>query len=431
MICTYFYSATHTPLFQTVIFHPHTHTHLLPPRQSSPPPKSETMAFFSDKIEVQDLPGKGKGFVAVTDIAPGTLLVKEEAFELAQGSSDEEKMLVLNHLLQSVHTRCMRDPTAKQAVEALYPDEEDSRKNFPKRDVNARDEGSRGDEEEYPEMLVDDLNRYYNILCCNTFLMEDVNTLGETSFALFLRTSRFNHSCTPHCHYFFDRRSILIRAHKPINKGEEVTISYCAEYLSKAKRQGHLKSAYHFLCTCPRCKSQSTIDFALDALACPTEGCEGFVTTDFAGVSRCVTCRVDQTREWVKARRAEVSRLASAYPLRGDMLALVHPKSDDAYLYYCRVMNACLKRVAARVTGEDEADARRQGLAAAKKRLACLQQHACSEEESLLAVVKTAFLCADAAEKAAFTEKAREMCLAIRGSDEVEELFPKWARREK
>ncbi|KAK6864758.1 hypothetical protein PG990_005805 [Apiospora arundinis] len=63
-----------------------------------------------------------------------------------------------------------------------------------------------------------------------------------------------NHSCTPNAYVQFIGRKALLKAYRPIEKDEEVTISYIACELHRSHRQRMLKERYHFQCTCPRCK---------------------------------------------------------------------------------------------------------------------------------------------------------------------------------
>ncbi|KAL2019463.1 hypothetical protein VTK56DRAFT_9579 [Thermocarpiscus australiensis] len=61
-----------------------------------------------------------------------------------------------------------------------------------------------------------------------------------------------NHSCVPNAFIGFDKRTAVLRAERPIQEGEEITISYIDNNLPKAARHEALR-LYHFQCDCPRC----------------------------------------------------------------------------------------------------------------------------------------------------------------------------------
>ncbi|KAA1096296.1 hypothetical protein PGT21_012049 [Puccinia graminis f. sp. tritici] len=73
--------------------------------------------------------------------------------------------------------------------------------------------------------------------------------------AVYLKASRFNHSCKPNARYYADHKShiLYIKAFKSIEIGEEVTISYCSYDLDQVARRRHLKEYYGIDCTCPHC----------------------------------------------------------------------------------------------------------------------------------------------------------------------------------
>ncbi|KAH5385085.1 hypothetical protein HBI33_094820 [Parastagonospora nodorum] len=52
--------------------------------------------------------------------------------------------------------------------------------------------------------------------------------------------------------------SHTVHATRPIEEGEEITISYTSPLDPIAIRQQKLQSGFHFTCTCPRCSSASS-----------------------------------------------------------------------------------------------------------------------------------------------------------------------------
>ena len=396
--------------------HPHHFLH-----RKHPSPHFFSTMHLHQRASVQNIPKKGKGVVAVGDIPRGALILQEEALEVVKGGVSKDKGLLVNHLLQNVHQLALRNPAAREIIFSMYPDAATSKTDFKFRDPNEK----RPEDTNYPQPLVDELNHLHNILSCNAFLLEDLTGCEEMCFALFPTTARFNHSCIPNCSYYFKGRDIFVRAIVDIPKGAELTITYTGGYFSKNKRVRYLSDGYNFRCDCTRCSRQSETDVVLDALCCDTPGCEGYVSTDFVGTSRCVTCKTGRSREWVEGRRKEVTRLANTYPERSDVLQLVHPKSDDAYQLYCRLMSAMQRHL---TLGTLQADTRRIGIAAAKKRLACIQTMIGCEEEALLTTVKIAAFC-EPEESLAFQAKASKMCETLRGDSDYAKHFPGWAQR--
>ncbi|KAG7303944.1 hypothetical protein JYU34_010858 [Plutella xylostella] len=74
--------------------------------------------------------------------------------------------------------------------------------------------------------------------------------------ALFPTLSLFNHSCDPGIVRYFCGPTIVVRAVKTINKGEEVSENYGPIFTSvpKDKRQARLKEQYWFDCSCVPCQ---------------------------------------------------------------------------------------------------------------------------------------------------------------------------------
>ncbi|KAJ7463303.1 hypothetical protein FB451DRAFT_1043390 [Mycena latifolia] len=76
-----------------------------------------------------------------------------------------------------------------------------------------------------------------------------------THRALFVHTSRCNHSCAPNAKWHWDAPSLSLslRALRPIPAGHEITVSYVPPTAPRAVRRAQLKAAYSFACRCPAC----------------------------------------------------------------------------------------------------------------------------------------------------------------------------------
>ncbi|CAK5267958.1 unnamed protein product [Mycena citricolor] len=76
-----------------------------------------------------------------------------------------------------------------------------------------------------------------------------------THRAVFLNTSRCNHSCGPNAQWRWDPTtfSLTLRALRPIPATEEITVAYVTPTHPHAARQKALKALYNFTCRCPHC----------------------------------------------------------------------------------------------------------------------------------------------------------------------------------
>ncbi|PWZ23484.1 Histone-lysine N-methyltransferase ASHR1 [Zea mays] len=89
--------------------------------------------------------------------------------------------------------------------------------------------------------------------------------------------SIINHrSCVPNAFLIFDGRTAYVRALQPINKDEEVSISYIETAAVTKKRNNDLKQ-YFFTCTCPRCVKGFDEDALLEGFRCKNQACDGFL----------------------------------------------------------------------------------------------------------------------------------------------------------
>ena len=85
------------------------------------------------------------------------------------------------------------------------------------------------------------------------------NVVGG-KLAQYLKMCRMNHDCMPNACPTGDD-GIVVRAVRPIKKGQEITISYIDSvphlcFATAAKRQEVLMKHYRFTCDCQACKNQ-------------------------------------------------------------------------------------------------------------------------------------------------------------------------------
>ncbi|KAH0580265.1 hypothetical protein H2248_001781 [Termitomyces sp. 'cryptogamus'] len=80
-----------------------------------------------------------------------------------------------------------------------------------------------------------------------------------THRAVFLNTSRCNHSCGPNAQWEWDIStfSLYLAVVRPIMKGDEITIHYTSCTRPRHERQAILRSQYGFICRCSYCNLPS------------------------------------------------------------------------------------------------------------------------------------------------------------------------------
>ncbi|XP_063812180.1 SET and MYND domain-containing protein 4 isoform X2 [Pseudophryne corroboree] len=120
-----------------------------------------------------------------------------------------------------------------------------------------------------------------------TSLVES-NKCVRLATALFPVLSLLNHSCDPNTSVTFQGRCAIVKASRPIRKGEEVEHCYGPHKLrmDRAERRHLLKDQYFFMCQCEACKQeQGSKDNASCDFCCPK--CQA--TLEGEDELRCVT----------------------------------------------------------------------------------------------------------------------------------------------
>ncbi|KAI1614903.1 hypothetical protein EDD37DRAFT_665783 [Exophiala viscosa] len=91
---------------------------------------------------------------------------------------------------------------------------------------------------------------------------------GQMHLAVFPETSRMNHACSPNAQYYLEPSLLahFVHAARDISKDEEITISYAPPMQPHRARQHYLLDAFHFTCTCSRCRNGKASDMALEEI---------------------------------------------------------------------------------------------------------------------------------------------------------------------
>jgi len=174
------------------------------------------------------LPGKGCGVVAARNINIGELLLAESPL-----------IVVPWWVRHSMFPAKEKKECLARAVRDLTPDQ---RKEF----FNLHD--SKVGENE--PKTIDGIWR------TNNFALGPSGPRSDNG--LFLKISRFNHSCVPYAEFMWneEKRQQEIRAIRDIPEGEEITICYFTLLVgarSQKERKEYLQSHYGFPCDCVAC----------------------------------------------------------------------------------------------------------------------------------------------------------------------------------
>ncbi|GAA5826845.1 hypothetical protein JCM5353_005417 [Sporobolomyces roseus] len=143
--------------------------------------------------------------------------------------------------------------------------------------------------------LLDLLSRFSS----NSFSLTSPTDLTNIGVTLSPLTALLNHSCPPNAVVVFpsfptstDRKTMKVIAIRPIQKGEEVTISYVDTAGLKSMRQKELRERYKFECGCEECEGKEERVDPREAFECPEKGCDGLLALRAGGgESICSICR--------------------------------------------------------------------------------------------------------------------------------------------
>ena len=178
----------------------------------------------------QDVPGRGKGLIAVENIPKGTRILSEKPVVTIPEYKHDEKW-IKKHIEQQVMSLTEDERQSFLSLCNIYP---------------------------YQNVL----EQYIGIYRTNGLPIEANGIQG----GVFLNACRINHTCDNNAQKHWNRLSKrhTVHALRNIPKGEEITIYYLARDSSRAIRQRRLKEKFGFLCSCHRCSLPAEESEALD-----------------------------------------------------------------------------------------------------------------------------------------------------------------------
>lgn len=208
----------------------------------------------ADFLNLQRVPGKGRGVFTSKDCQQGTWLLTERAFSLGP------RGLGLCFATVAAVERCKtEDLAATRRYFASYGSGNE---------VKAADhldwwlhgcssEGPLG-----PATAIPKINRL-NCMSMSS-MSETEGSLGGDLSGMFPFTALLNHACVPTAsiHYFGD--AVIVHAARDLKEGEEITNAYITTYLSLEDRQSQLLEMYDFRCHCLRCRVESLVPKSIE-----------------------------------------------------------------------------------------------------------------------------------------------------------------------
>ncbi|KAH7716356.1 hypothetical protein AAVH_16253 [Aphelenchoides avenae] len=191
--------------------------------------KDIDVADYMGPIEVSDIPGKGKGVVATTDVKKGTLLLVSKALAIV-GDGQSVGAVAL-----AVKEKLKRRPEMTGDVNALY-------------------DGNPREAEAPPPQGIPDIDRLAKICKYNCFSFDGKGGFNGWQFkGLWTLPSYFNHSCLRNAVHTFYFDVMTVFAVDEIKEGEEVTLTYTDPLDAYKERKKFFKN-YGFTCQCLLCE---------------------------------------------------------------------------------------------------------------------------------------------------------------------------------
>ncbi|KAK1964117.1 tetratricopeptide [Colletotrichum sublineola] len=216
-------------------------------------------ASFTGKTEVKSSAGRGRGLFANCDIAAGEMVMVEKAFCVVWGHEsdvltamtydvrDDRIRVAPVGLTKAITQKLLRNPSQIDRVMDLYGD------------YQGEDKAAPTKTEEGP---VVDVFRVHDIVSRNAF--GPGGQYGEegarnASTGLWVWAAYINHSCIANARKEYVGDLMVLRALRPIKKGEEIFHSY-DESADYEARQKALTTTWAFECGCALCAAEKTDD---------------------------------------------------------------------------------------------------------------------------------------------------------------------------
>lgn len=202
---------------------------------------------------LKSLPGRGMGVVATRRIPAGSIIIKEEA--ILTVPDPLTKGVSLDFITNIVDGYTKLPAAMRQRVLDLYAYTRPVQENHIRDFLNTASSDCK-----LTDAQVNFVIRLHSIFATNSF--EKTTPLHGS---LYLRASRFNHSCLPNCDYDHTSKDnltiITVCSSRDIHPDEEITVPCISIYKSRDQRRDLTKLVWGFLCNCPACDiTDPTVD---------------------------------------------------------------------------------------------------------------------------------------------------------------------------
>ena len=164
-------------------------------------------------------------------------------------------------------------------------------------------------------------------LSCNAHSVcdDELRPLGRGLYPLLACA---NHDCSPSCVLTFRGRNAHLRASRPLQAGDELTLAYIDLLAPASERIAELREGYFFTCTCARCAAAgSAEDVRLGCGEAPPERVAALV----AALADAKACRAGDS----SAHRAAAERVMQ--------LADEQPRLPPSSALRARALDECMR----------------------------------------------------------------------------------------
>ena len=196
----------------------------------------------------ESVPGKGMGCIAIKDIKKGSLVLRESP----QLVLTDQMVADYDNLDHAVIESFLE--MSKEQQERYL----ELHNNYDVACIEDSDNWSDGMKNDY-KAVMPTLMTFPNISLHWAFEVWGIYKTNTFTDGVYLRMSRFNHSCQPNAEIFANQDAndaTDVRALRNIKEGEEITICYTdsdKSLWSREERRAELKHVYNFDCNCEGC----------------------------------------------------------------------------------------------------------------------------------------------------------------------------------
>ncbi|KAJ3999858.1 hypothetical protein F5050DRAFT_1851328 [Lentinula boryana] len=174
-------------------------------------------------FSVQEIPGKGKGVIAVRDIKRGEVVIRERPLFIVPSEINTSPTALMTH-----HLSLLTPYQYAQFYNLSYV-------NFPA--------------DHDPEIDLAEL--------ALAIFQTNAVSAGVDSAGVFPRMARLNHGCSSAFNVVYSWREkeglLVVHALKDVRKGQELLTTYTDTKRTRDQRRAHLRHQYSFHCTCDVC----------------------------------------------------------------------------------------------------------------------------------------------------------------------------------